>query len=345
MGTGTWTEADGGAGYAPWPCWMAQRLYAMLPPLVLCGPVYRDLKPRPKQHLGRYRLAQLNRYGRFLHFDVDCDFPTADAIIHDPALPPFSWAVHSHRNGHLHVAWMIAIPANDRRKDLRAMRQDIYGRLVEAVGGDTRHHGRGVNPNPFFAGRDIGYSTEWGSGEPLRLAEFHEWLPRTARLMDVPAKPGLPLRGEGRNVDLFNSVRKEAYGAARAAVDGGWTRTRFAEHVYRLAQQAASELEEPLPAHEVKATATSIARYAWRHRKRVPETRDLSRRQSDRAKRKHALDRTTTRRRDQRIMAMHRNGVGTPEIARRLGMKRGAVLRTIAAKRRHDTQATSQVSL
>ena len=311
--------------------WMARRLYAMLPQYVPAANVLTaGLQMVPKADLGRYEWAQLNRYGRFLHVDLDMDFEEADSLIRDRSLPEFSWVVHNHRSHHLHVAWLLASPLNDRKRTFRTMRDDLVRRLQATLCADPRHHGRGPNPNPFFAGRNIGISVEWGSSEPVRASEFFEWLPKTVELMDKPQARGSKLTGEGRNVDLFQEVRREAYRAVRHGVQAGWTQAQYAAHVHDLATEGNGRFDTPLPRREVRATARSIARWTWARRRRgLPETRTLAERQADRARARGRKVRERNRKRDGQVRALSGEGMSQKKIVRETGIPRSTVQRIL----------------
>lgn len=304
--------------------WMAQRLYALLPARVLCGPDYYALRYRPKEELVGQRYAKLNLVKRLLAIDLDVDLEDAWAIVHDPFLPPWSWCVRNHRNGHLHVAWLVSAPVNGERKRLRAMWDDVYARLCRYVGADPRHNGRGVIPNPLFEGA-IDVSTQWGCVEPMRLGDMFEWLPETAALLDTAQGQGLPLTGSGRNVDVFNALRVEAYRTVATARKDGWSKERFAEHVAMAAVGVNAELADPLPERELRSTARSVARYAWQQRA-TSNGASLSERQAARCVKRHALTRKRNAGRDARIRRLHRSGRSTREIAAATGLSRGGVL-------------------
>ena len=314
--------------------WMAERLYARLPDVVLAGRDHWCLRHHPKSTLGRHKIAQLNRWGWITTMDFDCDYSGAVKILQVPHVPPFSWIVHNHESGHLHVAWLLEIPLNNRRKNLRAMLADVYARMCAWINADPLHHGRGPVPNPLYVG-DRHTSIEWGSAAPMRLADFYEWLPETTARLDEPSRPGLPLSGEGRNVDLFQAARRAAYAAACTAQAEGWSPTGFAEHVLRLTRDVNREFSQPLPDREILATARSVARYAWRHRARLAQTgRTLAQRQAARGRRSGQARRTRTQDRDKRIRQMHRKGAAKAAIARAVGISPRAVAKVLARPRR-----------
>lgn len=302
------------SGLPELPCWMARELHRRLPARVLCGPHFAMLRRRPKAELTCHRYAQ--------------------ASIHDPVIPPFSWAVHNRASGHLHVAWLLAVPLNNRRRRQREMLADVQGRLCQRLGADPRHHGRGAIPNPLYRGGEA--HTEWGSAQPMRLGEFYEWLEETVRIMRVDeamrgmgqavrtGPPGRPLTGdeESRHCALFHAVRFDAYAAARAAGSRGWDERRFAEHVLGLTRRANVA---DLPTASVEFTARSIARFAWEHRGRSFARLPFPEHQSALGRRSGKLRRARTWERDQRIVALHEEGLSQRRIAQVTGLSKNAV--------------------
>ena len=317
-----------------WP-WIGRRLYERLPERVLCGPEHWQLRHRPKAEIGQHRIAQLNTYGWATCMDLDCDDEDATRIVRDPALPPWSWIVHSRRTGHLHAGWLFEVPVNTRRRRPRVLLDEVHTRLRAQVGADPRHHGRGPVPNPLFIG-DGGsaQATEWGSAAPMRCADFLEWLDATEALLDVPLAEGRPIVGEGRNVELFHALRHEAGEAVRTADRERWSDRRWSAHCLDAARRL-NAFADPLPEREVRATARSIARWMWQHRRepRRPllpfsEWQRLNGQRSGRARR------ARTWARDQKILKLRRAGRSIREVARAVGCSVGAVNRVIGRRSR-----------
>lgn len=315
-----------------WP-WIGQRLLERLPELVLCGPEHWKLRRRPKAEIGQHRIAQLNTYGWVTCMDLDCDDEDATRIVRDPALPPWSWLVHSRRTGHLHAGWLFEVPVNNRRRRPRVLLDEVHTRLRAQVGSDPRHHGRGPVPNPLFIG-DGGsaQATEWGSAAPMRCADFLEWLDATEALLDVPLAEGLPLTGAGRNVSLFHAVRHEAGEAVRTADRQRWSARRWAAHVEAIAQRHNTDGLGP---RELRATARSIARWTWQHRRdRRGGFLPFDEWQRKNGQRSGRARRARTWARDQEILKLRREGLSVRAVARRLECSVGAVSRVVGRRSR-----------
>ncbi len=96
------------------------------------------------------------------------------------------------------------------------------------------------------------------------LAELSEWvdLPRIADLKKRVCDPDYA--GLGRNCELFERLRPVAYSLVRKFwLPGGFD--HFKDALRALADDLNAAFALPLPVAEVKAIASSCARWVWKH--------------------------------------------------------------------------------
>ncbi|MGA7778583.1 MAG: replication initiation protein [Paraburkholderia sp.] len=222
----------------------------------------------------------------FLAFDVDkrggADFPE------DRGLPPPTWACTNPANGHAHLAYALRAPVC---KTLSARQDPLrYAAAVEegmrlALSADAAYAGLMIK-NPY-----CGYwiteknPVEYDLGE---LAEYlPDRLPGSARRMEQRAAElaarvlhrarqkdrrercetgDTPLAGTfglGRNVMLFDELRKYAYRAIRKYWHDGFD--SWFSHLEDRAQELNMRFPAPLVYAEVRNTAKSVAKWAWKY--------------------------------------------------------------------------------
>ena len=188
---------------------------------------------------------------------VDCDHPdTAMRAFERPSDHPApNWVAQS-PSGRGHIGWWLKAPVC--RTDSARLQPLRYAQRVEAglrtsVAGDPSYAGH-LTKNPIHPD----WETLYGPAEPYQLSDL--LTVHTPRQM--PRKPERAA-GLGRNVTMFDTARKWAYGQWWAHHDGPvreWE-TAVLQYCHHINTQFGSEL--PFP--EVQATAQSISRWIWRN--------------------------------------------------------------------------------
>lgn len=213
-------------------------------------------EPRAKALARRY--IQLNAAHLVWCIVVDVDHDEVAWKLDAANLPEPSWTAVNPFNGHAHVAYVLEVPVprSDaaRVKPLRFLAR-IEAGLVAALEGDTAYAGL-LTKNPLHRAWHTFWCSEDGVYTLGELAEaLGDRLPRQ-----------LPRRTEhshglGRNVTLFNSLRKWAYTAIRRYREDG--REQWEEMTLAWAQGINLGFPEPLPEREVRDTARSVAKWVW----------------------------------------------------------------------------------
>lgn len=182
----------------------------------------------------------------------DIDRPGAAMAWQDANAPRPNWITQNPRNAHAHLGYMLAAPVS-RTLKARATPQRFLARiqhgLTLALDADRAYTHR-LTKTPDHAR----WRTFWERREPYELGELRDYLGerlplRIARLEAV---------GEGRNVTLFDSLRRWAY---RARLD--FTDRDLWDRACRAHADALNAFACPLPAREVHQVAKSVAKWTW----------------------------------------------------------------------------------
>lgn len=192
----------------------------------------------------------------WLKFDVDRIDACAAWI--DQHMPRPHFTVGNPRNGHGHLAWGLKSPVvrsmNGRPAPLKLLTAVEAG-VTRLIGADARYTGLTIktphHPQWF---------TQEYDGPLYDLTDLLDALPASVSTRKVERREYV---GEGRNVDLFDTVRFWAYGHALDARNAG-DYLRWQAAVLSHAQ-AHNTFAAPLPDREVQSVARSIAQWTWKH--------------------------------------------------------------------------------
>jgi len=194
----------------------------------------------------------------WLAFDIDR--PGAAIDWSDRGAPAPNLTVKNQANGHAHALYGLATAvrtAPDGRKGPLRYAAAVENALCERLGADRGYSGLIVK-NPLHRHWQV---TEW-HGEPYELGELADYLDLSTK------KPKIIVEdyGLGRNCTLFEELRNWSYRAIRQ----GWPAYKqWLDACLTRAQGINLNFSNPLPYSEVKATATSVAK--WTH-KRITES-------------------------------------------------------------------------
>ncbi|MGD9662325.1 MAG: replication initiation protein [Porticoccaceae bacterium] len=174
------------------------------------------------------------------------------------AMPNF--ATVNPENAHAHLVWGLEAPVLTteaaRQHPLRYLNalRVAYTELTDA---DRGYSGL-ITKNPNHAA----WRTFWGHGHLFSLGELAEYV-REPLKKYKDSRPADEV-GIGRNVALFDHLRKWAYREVRLYRGEG--RKHFDvwhKDVRDQAEKRNGDFKDPLPYSEVKATAKSVAKWVW----------------------------------------------------------------------------------
>lgn len=194
-------------------------------------------------------------------FDVD---RSGAAYAWDDAdLPHPTWTAINPENGHAHIAWGWRVPVRVEGDDAstKALRYlaAIEGCISERLGADAGYRGV-TTKNPLHP--------QWIVDHPGRLLLYElndlaEWLPELPAYR--PPRRTQEQAGLGRNVDLFDKLRKWAGRAIRDYWNSGERgRDDWQEKCKARALTLNAEFHAQLPWPEVRHIAKSVARWTWK---------------------------------------------------------------------------------
>ncbi len=164
-------------------------------------------------------------------------------------------------NGHAHLIYLLGAWVRTDFGDPSRLRVVRYAAAIErayaaALGADQAYAGR-FHHNPF----SDAYVTKIGRHEPYSLAELAQYVDLYA-----PAAKAAPPQGIGRNVEIFDRLRRWAYTAVadwKIGTAECWARV-VSERATQIAADVGAESPRgPLPANEVGHIAKSVTWWVW----------------------------------------------------------------------------------
>ena len=264
----------------------------------------REHQGRAARSVPRYAGTQERRY--------EC----ADAW-RDADLPPPNWTITNPRNGHAHLCYVLEKPVYFQYVSCQRPKRfvdAIRKAYSVALGADPNYVGH-LAKNPLHP--------SWLT-EPLRASAYS--LEELAEYVDLRGISSLWVREKarevGRNVALFDDLRKWAYQNVAALRDRRVAYDGFAAIVFEQAQVRNDfGAVSPLSNREVRGLAKSVAKWVWKNYVGVGSpTLELRARQSMLGAKKGAAKRT-------RGLEMIAAGALLPEIVKALNVDRATVYR------------------
>lgn len=216
------------------------------------------LRIRPATDAQHYAYLQLNPHvlKHWLVFDIDRSY--GGFAWEQASLPPPNWFATNPANGHAHLAYLLETPVvtsdNGRKSALR------YAAAVEAV------FALALRSDPGYSGLIVknplhsAWKTLLLHEQAYSLGELSQWviLPK----VDNTDRQVLPT-GLGRNVTLFEELRKWAYAWVRTYIKSA-SYEQWLAAVLREATIINGRFSTPLPNAEIRATTKSVAGWTWR---------------------------------------------------------------------------------
>ena len=209
---------------------------------------------RTKSHAIKHAYIQPNHPEIIKWLVFDIDDPQALFAYHDNDLPPPQIIIKNPENGHAHYAYRLTKPVDKWRKASTKPVEylaSVQKALRLALGADKGYSGNLIK-NPCHNLHEV-YIT--GAKPSYTLAELTEYLELEPYQQQEPAND----EGYGRNVNVFNHVRHQAYPMAQ-------------DHSYKELERILSPIAEaynqrfdvPLFPNELKHIVRSISRYCTR---------------------------------------------------------------------------------
>ncbi|WP_234775339.1 replication initiation protein [Paraburkholderia tropica] len=220
---------------------------------------------RKREKVAQFAYCGLNPvYRAYLSFDLDQ--PASAFRFEDASLPAPTIITVNRRNGHCHMLYRLNTPVAYHRNS-RSAPQDYFEAIQSAMesrlSADAAFN-HTLTKNPLHSAWEvITFPTSYD------LTDFTEWvdLPRWSAAHSLPDH----LRIEGRNDELFHTLRMWAYSAVRQHGDmDTWYRSALVQ-----AEEISEHFDRPLPFSEVKATARSVAKWHWKNRNTADSRRRL----------------------------------------------------------------------
>ena len=283
----------------------------------------------------RHRHVQTNstRMSSLIVMDIDRPDGVMRALDGNRGIWP-NWLAENPGNGHVHAVWALTAPVPRteyaRRKPLAFLDADTEG-IRRLVDGDPAYSGL-LMKNPTHQA----WNTMEVAADPYSLDQLRDeltglgFMPPTDWRKRTRSEP----TGVGRNVDLFEIVRKESYRAVRRFFGDS---EGLAQEIELIALQAnVDTFPDPLPAAEVRAMSRSIHKWIttrskmWRDGAAAYEA-ELSRRQAMRGRKGSAVSAAvrTTKAADKAVQAqeLRVQGLTHKQIADVMGVSTKTVQR------------------
>lgn len=192
---------------------------------------------------------------RWMVFDLDA--PDACFHFEDCGLPPPTFIALNPANGHGHLAYQLETPvlafSSAGPKPMKFF-MDIERGMTRRLGADWGYPGF-LSKNPLSSR----WQTAWMAAKPYRLDTLNDYLDPADKL---PRDNG-ELSGVGRNVALFEAVRKFAYRQWLSVNKAGKMQGEFEIMLRDFANATNASFCPPLSHAEVRGIARSITRWVW----------------------------------------------------------------------------------
>ncbi len=194
-----------------------------------------------------------------LRFDIDTEGGGAAWI--EAELPAPNLVVVNPRNGHAHLVYLLGAWVQTDFSDPRRLKVVRYAAAIEraytaALGADPAYTGR-FHHNPL----SDAYVTKIGRDAPYSLDELARYVD-----LNAPAQKKSAATGIGRNVEIFDRLRRWAYVAVadwRIGTYEAWFGAVANRGEQIAAEVGAESPRGPLKANEVGHIVKSVARWVW----------------------------------------------------------------------------------
>jgi hypothetical protein len=191
----------------------------------------------------------------------DCDYPGAVFAWYDNNLPMPTWAAVNWENKHAHLVWGLSAPVLMDTLSARSSPMRYLAAIETAIADK-------INADPGFTGLITKNPAHphWklfgGIKDYFTLEELADWLPNLGK--HKPKKQQVEQIGLGRNVSLFDSLRRYAYKQIKTyKVAGIANFVYWQSHLYDKALLMNGDFTYPLHSREVWHINKSVAKWVW----------------------------------------------------------------------------------
>ncbi len=212
---------------------------------------------RDRQRAAEYSMIQHNSplVWHWMTFDID----SSDAFFHSEecGLPPPTFVALNRANGHGHVAYQLETPVLAFSSvGTKAMQffADVERGMTRRLRADWAYPGF-LSKNPL----SDQWETAWMAAKPYRLDTLNDYLDPADKLRIDKGE----LSGVGRNIALFEAVRKVAYRQWLSVNKTGKMQGDFEIMLRDFADATNAAFRPPLSHAEVRGIARSITRWVW----------------------------------------------------------------------------------
>lgn len=236
-----------------------QTFFDRMPTFPLCTNAFSggvEHKPRDVALKREYVQTNPRHYQQALVFDVDhkaAVFAAEDANVLQPSFITKS----NNGNGHAHLVYVLKEPVGTHdHANFAPVRfaAAIQRAFTRRLGADRGYAGL-ITKNPLTH-ETIDFNRMFS------LGEMDAWLDFGDKAPDYKKQES---QGLGRNVDMFDMVRFEAY----REVSSFACFSDFSDFVSQRCSTVNASFESPLPACEPRATSKSVASWTWQNRHSV----------------------------------------------------------------------------
>jgi hypothetical protein len=211
-----------------------------------------------REHALDFTYIQFNHplIRRWLIFDVDGE--DAYTRAEDRQCPPPTFIALNPENGHGHLGYVLSTPvtafASSSQKALRFC-EDVERGMIRRLGADFAYSG-------FLAKNPLSqqWKTDWQAETPYDLGRLNDCLDKA----DKRKFPQGEIFGVGRNLTLFDRVRKIAYRRCRASKITG-AHSQFEKELQEAAIMENAHFPMPLHRAEVLGIVRSVVKWTWKH--------------------------------------------------------------------------------
>lgn len=218
---------------------------------------------RPLHRAVLYKYLQPNPPHLRTHLLFDIDRPGAAIVWEQAGLLPPTWTATNPENGHAHLVWDLSAPVlvdglGARDAPMRYL-SAVEAVMTKRLGADPDFVGL-ITKNPAHP--------SWEVTSELRsytLGELASVLPGIEKYR--PSKKPEERVGSGKNVMLFDALRKDCYSAIRRYWGGGlsgWNAWLSHCNAMALCMNADMFGFKQLQGNEVWYVSKSVAKWVWR---------------------------------------------------------------------------------
>lgn len=274
------------------------------------------------------RYIQHNEPTKVRWLVYDCDYWGALEHVGQNHLPPPNFVVTNKDNGHSHLFYGLEKPVciTDQGKwhpkDYLRKVSFVLGEALLADRGYTGFISKNPLKNDFWEVAEV-HPTAWELGDFLEYFDIPKDLPQDYKVVGV-----------GRNVTLFETVRRWAYRQVLSYRLAG-DRSDFYAAVLTRCEEVNQTFPSPLAFNEVRTTAKSIGKWTWDKYTKAWSDLQFSRVQAFRAKQGKGVARYRHSAEDRaEAVLMVSRGISQTVVAKQFGVSQKTISKwcAVAAK-------------